>query len=77
MSSEASLWFAVIYRHPLDYPGKYVVRGQVARPGGVVADPEPVGVVDTLEEARALIPEGLVCLARSPEDQPQIVESWV
>lgn len=31
----------------------------------------------TLEEARAKVPPGLVCLARDPTDEPHIVETWV
>jgi hypothetical protein len=66
----------VIHRSPRDYPGKHVVRINRVFPGRVVVGPL-VGVVDTLEEARGLVPAGLACLPRHPEDEPQIVESWL
>jgi len=35
-----------------------------------------MGLVPTLEEARALIPEGLDLIPRDPADAPGIVETW-
>lgn len=67
----------VIYHNPTDYPGRYVVRRQVATAIGIVADGDPLGVVDTLDAARALVPEGMYRLDRHPTDEPQIVESWM
>lgn len=66
-----------IYKHPEDYPDKFVVREFVIKRTG----PEPsrhANVYDTLDEARLpLIWRGLSCIERSPEDEPQIVESWL
>jgi hypothetical protein len=69
----------VIYRNPLDYPGKYVVRRQWAGAGGSIeVEDEPIAVVDTLDEARAAVPaEQDACIARDPHDEPHIVESWI
>ena len=55
----------VIYANPSDYPGKYVVRRQVVTSTAIVNDAEPLGVVDTLDQARALLPVML------------IVETWL
>lgn len=69
----------VIYFNPLDYPGKYVLRGQDVVPGRT----EPVIqsgclVRDTLEEARApLVRRGLYRMDRHPSDDPTIVESYI
>jgi hypothetical protein len=62
-----------IYCNPRDYPGKYVVRRHVT---GIGPDPEPLAVVDTLDEARDAVPPYLACMNRQPDDQPQIVETW-
>jgi len=67
----------VIYKNPSDYPNKYVVRCLVAVKGEVLADMEPTTVVDTLEAARARVPDGTVMVARHPSDDPVIVEVWL
>jgi hypothetical protein len=67
----------VVYKHPSDYPGDFVVRRHVAGRGTVKIDPEPWAVVGSLAAARGLVPEGLVRLARDPTDDPVIVESWI
>lgn len=76
-----SLW--VVYWNPSDFPGRFVVRRQVAVapnpsiPDGIWCDPDPLAVVDTLDEARAAVPGWLTCLPRSPDDHPVVVEVWV
>jgi len=70
------LAFWVIYNKPSDYPNHFVVRRQRALPGEIV--PEKLAqIAETLEEARKLIPPGLYCLGRFPDDDPVIVESWI
>ena len=65
-----------IYCKPLDYPNNYVVRKyRVAL--GDVAPTDEIHIGDTLEEARAFIPYGLVPLMRDPQDHPSVVETWV
>lgn len=67
----------VIYQSPADYPSvPYVVRGWIVGPGGQLAASGAVGFADTLDQARHIIPAGLVCLPRSPEDDAVIVETW-
>jgi hypothetical protein len=68
----------VIYSDALDYPGKFVVR-RFFFVGGV-ADPEllPVGVMNTLEEARKLVPDSHgYMMERMPHDEKQILEIWM
>jgi hypothetical protein len=65
-----------VYRHPRDYPTKFVARMSLA------THPEPTPtndmfVADSLDEVRALLPPGLYCLERLPEDDPVIVEVWL
>lgn len=68
----------VIYADPADYPGRVVLRRQhVGRDATITVDADPAAVVDTIEQARAALPEGLTHLSRQPEDEPQIVECWL
>jgi hypothetical protein len=66
----------VIYENPLDAPNKFVVRRFFFMHG-----PErvAVGVTDSLEEARALVPKKThgCQIGRMPQDEPQIVEVWM
>jgi hypothetical protein len=70
------LTFHVVYKNPLDYPHKFVVRKQWVERGAVIASPDCT-VHDTLEAARASVPEGAILVPRSPDDDPVIVESWM
>ncbi|QDT94288.1 hypothetical protein [Gimesia algae] len=58
-----------------DLPGVYVCRRfEVDR------DVVPTGdhwTAETLEAVREQLPEGLVCLPRFPEDDPNIIEVWI
>ena len=65
-----------IYEKPRDYPHCWVVREfRITRDGPVPSD--TVVIAPDLDKARSVIPPGLVCLARSPEDDPTIVETWL
>jgi hypothetical protein len=72
-----TIW--VIYFSPLDYPGKYVLRGQDVVPGQAGPVNQSGWLVrDTLEEARApLRQRGLYRMNRYPDDDPTIVETWI
>ena len=62
----------VIYDHPRDYPGEFVVRRwELGKPR------ELLGSANTLQGARKLLPPGLVNLGRYEQDDPFIVEVWV
>jgi hypothetical protein len=64
-----------VYEHPLDHPDGYVARlFNVGRDGAVATDEVIMG--DTLQAVRSQIPQGLFCMVRSPDDEPQIVETW-
>lgn len=77
--TERVLPIVVIYRNPLDYPLHYVVRRQWACRGGAVEiEPEPLAVVDTLDQARAVVPpQQDTRLDRQPDDDPSICEVWL
>jgi hypothetical protein len=77
MSNDHLLTLWVIYKNPSDYPGKFVLRAQVAYPGGEVRLHPDCMVCDTLEQAREGVPPGLVLLTRAPEDDPVIYETWI
>lgn len=69
----------VIYEDPKDYPGKFVVRRWAIVRGRPEPMPEadPLGVVDTIEAARALVPRGLYPLGRHAQDDAVIREVWL
>jgi hypothetical protein len=64
--------FWCIYKHPEDYPDKYVVRRWV----GLTPDEDPLIITDTIEEARTVIPEGTIYMGQDPID-PVIVEVYI
>lgn len=68
----------VIYKHPLDYPDKFVARWQRCWSDGYIEAQKDLFVIgDTLDEVRAKVPDGLVCLQRHPKDVLSIVEMWI
>jgi hypothetical protein len=70
-----------VYAHPRDYPQGFVVRQWYI----VRGQPEPVPSLDalgfaTLERARLWIEQhhpDMVCMQRSPQDDPCIVEIYL
>jgi hypothetical protein len=76
--AEPFMNFWVIYDHPRDFPDKFVARRHYI----VRGDPEPRAseeyiTADSLDEIRQRVPQGLACLARYAEDDPNIVEVWL
>lgn len=65
-----------VYENPRDFPGKFVVRRWCVRDGQIVASPD-ASTADTLEGARARVPQGYVRTPRYRSDDPAIVEVWV
>lgn len=67
-----------IYHRPLDFPGvEYLVREFRIHSGHVITGPV-VGIAQTVEEARALVPpQADAMITRSPEDDPAVVETWI
>ena len=74
-----SLW--TVYERPRDYPDEFVARRFTVGPhlGGTCAGPtDDVLRAAHLAALRAqLLARGLVCIARHPEDDPCIVETWL
>lgn len=61
-----------IYKHPDDYPEKYVARVWDANhPTHIIA------LADTLEEIRQTIPPNMTRLPHMAGDDPCIVEVWL
>jgi hypothetical protein len=75
MTDGLPMW--TIYKNPLDYPDRFVLRRCVVGRGGILHDADPVLVTHTLAQARAAVPVWCVCLGRNPADEPQIVEVWI
>ena len=66
-----------VYKNPLDYPDKYVARRFEIHRGYVEATAEVI-IEDTyLAIRQAMNDKLLVKLARSPGDEPQIMETWI
>lgn len=62
----------IIYQSPEKFLGKYVVcLFDGNKPTRLMS------MKDSLEEARAAVPENFVCSPRTKNDAPQIVESWI
>lgn len=61
---------------PSDHPGMYAVRKHLAFINGT-RPAELIGLSSTLEEARKMVPEGLIRIARDDDDDKVIVESWI
>lgn len=75
---KSALYLYTIYRDPLDYPKKWVVRRfTVEADASMTKDAAPLAVVDTLKEARESLPFGVYNLGRERGDAPKIYETWV
>lgn len=66
-----------VYKSPIDYPGKFVVRGFELKMGQVVPEDEPLCVSDNLLEARKVIPRTFINLGRSADDEECMLEVWI
>jgi hypothetical protein len=74
MSATLQMW--TIYWNPKDHPGKFVVRRWDVTAGSMKPS-HSYALAPTLDLARAHLPDGLYCLGRQPEDEEQIVETWI
>lgn len=70
---QATVPIITIYERPADYPDKFVARlWDVNRPTNLAA------IADTYEELLEAIPvNSMVKMARSPADDPVILETWM
>jgi hypothetical protein len=77
VTKEHPLEMFVIYDRPKDAPGGFFVRSWQVLPG-IIAPGKALGWdLPSLEDARALVPQGLVNIGRTPDDDAKIVEVWV
>lgn len=67
----------VIYRHPSDYPDKFVLRRHDIFPNATYAPSSEFYLADSLEEVRQYIPPDMTRMSRWPGDEPCIVETWI
>ena len=65
-----------IYDHPSDYPDRWVVRWMLVTKGELIKS-KMAQLYATLEEARAGLPPGLICIGRNADDDPVIKEVWL
>lgn len=66
-----------IFKHPKDYPDKYVVREFILDVDGQLLARKKCDLADTLEEARKHIPWGKACFAEPNTPELPAVESWI
>lgn len=65
-----------VYHNTEDYPDLFVAREFHSIKNGI-AKGSVLGTGNTLHAVRKFIPKGMVKTARSPDDEPQIVETWI
>lgn len=75
LMNRLEMW--TIYRHPRDYPQGFVVRRCWVGQDGDVEHETSASYAGDLSSARRHVPEGMVCTARHPEDDPAIAEVWI
>lgn len=76
MSDDDTLIVWTVFFDPLDYPGKWALRGFDVTTEGTCPHAD-VLVGDSLEEVRAGLPPGAYRLERNINDDPKIVENWL
>lgn len=72
-SDNLIIW--TIYKHPRDYPNKWVLRGHEVGSGTVKLRPNCI-VSDSYDGIVRVLPPGLQLLPRSADDDPALFESW-
>ena len=78
MTDDLHQW--TVYDSPSDFPGLFVARQWLVGPSGVRASEVTPYVDPFLENVRrfiAAVAPGSVCLMRSEDDDPVIVETWL
>jgi hypothetical protein len=72
-----------VYDHPLDNPQNYVARLWLCGPEGpratqhVLADPDLDALREQVRASAARLGVGVVRIARTPDDDPVILETWL
>ena len=70
----------VIYKHPSDYPNKYVARKWTKPTDSkkrTLLPTEIKLIADSIEEIRSKLPKFLTRFERDISDDPCIVETWM
>lgn len=77
MTSTLAMW--TVYKHPSDYPDKYVARQFVVSGGEGPTATHSIVIMDDLEALRDFLRSDLhlTRLMRNEEDDPVIVETWL
>lgn len=65
-----------IYVNPADMPGRFVTREWHIARGASAPLAGRAWPANSLEQARRVVPEGMVRLERQPDDDPVILETW-
>jgi hypothetical protein len=76
-ADKLTMW--TVYKHPSDYPDKYVARQFIVVGGVGPKATHSIMVAEDLEALRDVLAfeMHLVCLMRNEEDDPVIVETWL
>ena len=70
MTEKLELW--TIYKHPEDYPDKFVARKFI-----LDKPTEDILIGNSLQEVRNMLPKGFTRFERNPNDVLSIVETWL
>jgi len=65
-----------VYDHPKDYPDYYVARKFITTPAYVIATDDLL-LSKNIEALRKILSKTLICLSRSENDDPRIMETWL
>lgn len=66
-----------VYDHPSDFPFHFVVRAWYVSKDGTAHPDESCWLYQTIEDVREAIPHWMICMPRSENDDPAILETWV
>jgi hypothetical protein len=77
LTQAMSMW--TVYDSPSDMPGHFVARRfEITRHGSQPTDEYMSGQnLDMLRDLLTTLHPGLVCIPRSEQDEPHIVEVWL
>lgn len=70
-----SMW--TVYDHPSDFPKGFIARRWEIERSGAEPTADVMRAYDLEPLREQLRNMGLTCLDRNPEDEPQIVETWL
>jgi hypothetical protein len=75
---DGALVFWVIWDHPKDFPNGYVLRPQIVVPGsGNRFTTSVAWYASDPDKLRAILPPGCIPFARSDQDPPYLLETWM